>query len=175
MAIPHPTITIRRATIDDASTLLGFILELVHETEGRRLDAGVVAKGLETALSDPAHRPYFIADVDGKVVADMHTERGGVPQTPERVPVGCCLITTEWSDWTGHWYWWFQSVFVVPEFRGAPHDVWPTMYEHVCSEALAAGVKTVKLYVYETNERAKRAYVKHGMEPSPYQMYEADV
>lgn len=150
------TLSFRSATSADRSTLLAFILELVRETEGRMLDAAVVARGLDEALASPAHRAYHVAELDGEVVA-------------------CCLVTTEWSDWTGTWYWWFQSVYVVPEHRGRPLNVWPRLYEWVCARALEAGCRVVKLYVHEDNARAQRSYERLGMQRSHYLMYEADL
>ena len=31
--------------------------------------------------------------------------------------VASLMITREWSDWYNGWYWWSQSVYVVPEYR----------------------------------------------------------
>lgn len=156
MATPPDGLVFRPATPDDSSHLLGFILELVRESEGRTISAETVAHGLTAALDDPSHRPYFIAELNG-------------------VPVGCCLITTEWSDWTGTWYWWFQTVYVVPEHRGLPLKVWPRLYEWVCARGLEQGVRVVKLYVHEDNVRAQASYDRLGMQRSHYHMYEADL
>lgn len=159
-ARPDAPVTVRRAERDDLPDLLAFLLSLVRETEQRSLDPATVAEGLIKALEDPEQRQYWVAT----------TEEGDVVQT-----VGCCLVTTEWSDWTGTWYWWFQSVYVLPEWRGAEPGVWRRMYEQVCATALAAGVHTVKLYVHKTNERAMKSYGRLGMQRSDYVMYEADV
>lgn len=153
--------TVRKAVRDDLPDLLAFILHLVRETEQRSLDPSVVAEGLIEALEDPRHRTYYVAEVP--------REEGGAQN------VGCCLITSEWSDWTGTWYWWFQSVFVLPEWRGPRPGVWTRMYEHVAEEALRTGVRVVKLYVHESNERAMKSYERLGMKRSRYLMYEADV
>ena len=155
-------VTIRRATRDDLPDLLAFILALVRETEQRSLDPGVVAEGLIEALADPAHRAYWVATLPR-------------PEGDGTQSVGCCLVTTEWSDWTGTWYWWFQSVYVLPEHRGREPGVWRHLYEAVCAEALREGVHVVKLYVHETNGRAMKSYERLGMKPSPYRMYEASV
>ena len=31
--------------------------------------------------------------------------------------VASLMITREWSDWYNGWYWWIQSVYVMPEYR----------------------------------------------------------
>lgn len=31
---------------------------------------------------------------------------------------GSLMITFEWSDWRNGYYWWIQSVFVRPQYRG---------------------------------------------------------
>jgi GNAT superfamily N-acetyltransferase len=157
---PDAPITVRRAVRDDLSDLLAFILALVRETEQRSLDPATVASGLIDALEDPEHRQYWVA------VA----HEGDEAQT-----IGCCLVTTEWSDWTGTWYWWFQSVYVLSDWRGKEPGVWNRLYETVCDAGLEAGVRTVKLYVHETNERAMKSYERLGMKRSPYLMYEADL
>lgn len=155
-------VTIRKAVREDLPDLLAFILNLVRETEHRSLDPATVAEGLISALAAPEHRQYWIAEVP---------RDGG----EGKEAVGCCLITTEWSDWTGTWYWWFQSVYVMPEWRGATPGVWSKMYEQVCRTGLEEGVRVVKLYVHETNERAMKSYERLGMKRSHYVMYEADV
>jgi GNAT superfamily N-acetyltransferase len=134
----------------------------LRETEQRSLDPAVVAEGLLAALGDPAHRQYYVATVP----------RSDEPDASE--VVGCCLVTTEWSDWTATWYWWFQSVYVLPEWRGKRHGVWDQLHAHVLDEALRAGVRVLKLYVHETNERAMRSYERLGMHRSPYVMFEEE-
>ena len=147
-------ITVRRAVSDDARDLLTFTLALVRETEKRDLDAAVVGRGIEAALREPSGRTYYVVERDGK-------------------RIGQCFVTTEWSDWTGRWYWWLQSVFVVPAARGS--GVFEALWEKVRADARAAGVRTVKLYVHESNARAMRVYERVGLAPAHYRMFEAEV
>jgi ribosomal protein S18 acetylase RimI-like enzyme len=87
--------------------------------------------------------------------------------------VGQLMLTYEWSDWRAKMFWWVQSVYVHPEFRG--RGVFSRLYQHV--ESLARqdpGVCGIRLYVHHANHRAMAAYEKLGMTPADYRVYEAD-
>jgi GNAT superfamily N-acetyltransferase len=144
---------VRSATPADVDLLNRFVRAVAQESEGRHLDQQVVRAGLEKALADPAHRRYYVAEHDG-------------------TPVGCCLVTTEWSDWSGGWYWWLQSIWVEPAMRGDEHGVLKGLLEHVHDEARRHEVKKVALYVHRDNHRAVRAYEKRGYHPAPYLIFE---
>ena len=81
------------------------------------------------------------------------------------------MITREWSDWNNGWYWWIQSVYVVPELRG--RGVFKAMYAKVRELAAQEQVLQVRLYVDKTNTDAQRVYQRLGMEECHYLMYEA--
>ena len=85
--------------------------------------------------------------------------------------VGGLLVTFEWSDWRNRWFWWIQSVYIVPEARG--RGIYRLLYEHVKAEAAKhANVCGFRLYVERENVHAQRVYEKVGMENSVYYMYE---
>jgi ribosomal protein S18 acetylase RimI-like enzyme len=112
-------------------------------------------------LSDPTHGQYWIAEAAG--------EQGGDGDGGE--PVGQCLVTTEWSDWMNGRYWWFQSVYVVPEWRG--RKVFRALWDHVESSARKEGdVASLRLYVERDNASARAIYEKLGMEETGYRVYE---
>jgi GNAT superfamily N-acetyltransferase len=52
-------------------------------------------------------------------------------------PVGCLLVTTEWSDWRNGDWWWLQSVYVVPGARR--RGVFRALHAEVERRARAAG------------------------------------
>jgi GNAT superfamily N-acetyltransferase len=80
-------------------------------------------------------------------------------------------VTTEWSDWTNGRYWWFQSVYVVPEWRG--RGVFRALWDHVENAARKEGdVASLRLYVERDNASARAVYEKLGMEESGYLVYE---
>lgn len=122
------------------------------ESEGLVLDGDVVAKGVKAALEDESKGIYIIAETEGKNIASL-------------------MITREWSDWNNGWYWWIQSVYVVPEFRSK--GVFKAMYAKVGEFAAQEQVLQVRLYVDKTNTNAQRVYQRLGMEECHYLMYEA--
>ena len=83
------------------------------------------------------------------------------------------MITYEWSDWRNGNFWWIQSVWVEPQFRGK--GVFKSLYAHV--ESLARKnpqVCGLRLYVENNNARAQATYERCGMTRTVYQMFEVD-
>ena len=145
-------ITIRAARPSDAPVIAEFNRLLAWESEGKKLDPETLANGVTMLLSDPTHGQYWVAE-------------GG------EGPVGQCLVTTEWSDWTNGRYWWFQSVYVAPEWRGK--GVFRALWDHVESSARESGdVASLRLYVERDNSSARAIYEKLGMEQTGYLVYE---
>ena len=84
------------------------------------------------------------------------------------------MVTREWSDWRNGWWWWIQSVYIRPEFRG--QKIYAKLYDFVKARAADAGdVCGFRLYVENDNSRAQRVYERVGMEASHYLMYEESV
>ena len=84
------------------------------------------------------------------------------------------MVTYEWSDWRNAWFWWIQSVYVVPEARG--RQLYSAMYDRVKEMAAAKGdVCGFRLYVETENDRAQRVYDKVGMQKSHYLMFEEEI
>ena len=143
---------IRAARPSDADVIAEFNRRLASESENRELDPDTLKRGVRMLLSDPTHGQYWIAEADEHAEADE--------------PVGQCLVTTEWSDWTNGRYWWFQSVYVVPEWRG--RKVFRALWDHVESSARKEGdVASLRLYVERDNASARAIYEKLGMEEAP--------
>jgi ribosomal protein S18 acetylase RimI-like enzyme len=151
---------IRAARPSDAEEIAEFNRRLASESEGRDLDPDTLLRGVRMLLSDPTHGQYWIAEAsDGAEAGDG------------AVPVGQCLVTTEWSDWTNGRYWWFQSVYVVPEWRG--RKVFRALWDHVESSARKEGdVASLRLYVERDNASARAIYEKLGMEETGYLVYQ---
>ena len=145
-------ITIRNARPDDWEIIVRFNAEMAKETEDLDLDIPSLSEGIPTLLSDGSRGRYFIAEIDGRIV-------------------GQSMVTLEWSDWRNGFWWWFQSVYVLPEDRKS--GVFRSLYEHIQSEAKKAGAPGLRLYVEKENEGAKRTYLAMGMDLSHYQMFEA--
>lgn len=122
------------------------------ESEGVHLDLDTVRRGTDALIADPAKGRLFVAEEAGRIV-------------------GSTYVTMEWSDWHAAWYWWLQSVYVVPERRG--QGVYSRLYRAVQDAARQAGdVRSVRLYVEAHNANGLRAYRGHGMTRTPYEVYE---
>lgn len=145
---------IREANIRDIDELIEFNQAMAMETEAKYLETDMLAAGVAAVFDDPNKGFYVVADSDGRIA-------GGL------------MVTFEWSDWRNKWFWWIQSVYVLPDFRG--QAVYRQLYEFVKHRAAEAGnVCGFRLYVEHDNERAKHVYETVGMAASHYLMYEED-
>ena len=155
-----PLITIREARPEDLHVIVDFNARLAWETEDKRLDPDVLAKGVASALADPDRLRYWLAQaVDGE--GDSQASR----------VVGQAAVTREWSDWRNGWIWWFQSVYVHLDFRGA--GIFRALHAEIRSIARATpDVIGLRLYVEIHNDRAQRVYQSLGMKPGGYDVYE---
>ncbi|MGC4051615.1 MAG: GNAT family N-acetyltransferase [Paludibaculum sp.] len=147
-------ITIRLADPADAEFLVRGNASMALETEHLSLDLDRLRDGVHALFEDTSRGVYYVAEVKGRRVGQM-------------------MITYEWSDWRNGMFWWIQSVWVEPEFRG--QGIFKALYAHVEKLARAdAGVCGLRLYVEQDNERAQSTYVRCGMKRTAYQMFEAD-
>jgi len=144
-------ITIRRATVEDAQVIISFQQAMAMETEALKLNESVLEPGVKAVFSDPSKGEYYVAENDGSVIASL-------------------LITYEWSDWRNANVWWFQSVYVIPEFRRK--GVFRMMYSFISDEARKLDVAGLRLYVETNNSAAMRTYESMGMSSQHYTMYE---
>jgi GNAT superfamily N-acetyltransferase len=143
--------TIRTAVPGDAEPIIGFQVRMAWETEKYVLDRPTVTKGVMAVFEDPSRGRYYVAEDTGKVVASL-------------------LITYEWSDWRNCNVWWFQSVFVLPEFRR--QGIFREMYTHIRQLAEEQNVAGLRLYVETRNDRARKTYEALGMSSEHYSFYE---
>lgn len=145
---------IRPATVDDAEFLVHGNASMALETEQLSLDLERLRDGVHALFEDPGRGRYYIAERRGRRVGQM-------------------MITHEWSDWRNGTFWWIQSVFVEPAFRG--QGVFKALYAHVERLARAeARVCGLRLYVEQNNARAQQTYEHCGMKRTAYQMFEVD-
>jgi ribosomal protein S18 acetylase RimI-like enzyme len=132
----------------DIDTLVAFTLQEAREAEGAEKDAAAVGRGVRAAFDDPPVATYWVAEIpDGSVVASIS-------------------INTEWSDFHGGYYWWIQSLFIVPEHRGA--GLVELLLDHVAKAAEASDALDLRLYAHESNQRALRVYYRCGFTAAPY-------
>jgi GNAT superfamily N-acetyltransferase len=144
-------ISIRKAIPSDAPLIIDFQLKMAWETENIKLVTETVTKGVDAVFHDQSRGQYYVAESDGRVVASL-------------------LLTYEWSDWRNCNVWWFQSVFVVPEFRR--HGIFRKMYNHIRQLAEDQDIAGLRLYVETKNSRAQKTYKALGMNSEHYAFYE---
>jgi GNAT superfamily N-acetyltransferase len=144
-------ILVRQATPTDASTIIDFQLKMAWETENIKLVPETVTKGVDAVFRDQSRGQYYVAESEGSVVASL-------------------LITYEWSDWRNCNVWWFQSVYVVPEFRRK--GIFRQMYSHIRELAEKQDIAGLRLYVETKNSRAQKTYKALGMSSEHYSFYE---
>ncbi len=144
---PTATYTLRPATSADSDLLVSFTLSEALDSERRTLIRAEVERGVAGAFATPPRARYWVAEADGRVVASVS-------------------VVTEWSNFRGGDYWWIQSLYVVPAHRGT--GLVDVILQHVVEVARAAGALDLRLYGYNTNARALRAYQRFGFRDAPY-------
>ena len=146
-------LNIRPANRLDTPVLVEWNAAMAWETERKRLDRARLSLGVTAVFDEPRRGFYLIAEREG-------------------LPVGCLLVTYEWSDWRNGDFWWVQSVYVAPEARRM--GVFRALYAEVshAAKAAAAGAVGLRLYVETENSRAQQTYAELGMQRCHYFMYE---
>lgn len=147
-------LVIRRATPADNETIAVFNERMAWETESVRLDAARIRSGVQSVLQDESKGFYLVAERDGEVIGQL-------------------MVTFEWSDWRNGNFWWIQSVYVHPDFRG--QGVYSMLYRQL--EAAARQTESVcglRLYVEQENSRASEVYQRLGMSMTAYRLLETD-
>lgn len=143
---------IRIADANDVGSLVEFNQAMAYETEGKTLDSSVLGSGVRAVFDDARKGFYVVCESEDRII-------GGL------------MITYEWSDWRNGWFWWIQSVYVLPEFRG--QGVYKRLYGFVRDAASKRGdVCGFRLYVEKENVVAQTSYENLGMERTYYLMYE---
>ncbi|NNF67011.1 MAG: GNAT family N-acetyltransferase [Gammaproteobacteria bacterium] len=148
------SISIRTAIPADTETVADFNYRLALETEQKQLDRARLDPGVAAMLQDNNKGLYFLACKEDNIVGQL-------------------AITFEWSDWRNGWFWWFQSVYVVPEARG--DGVFSMLFDHVLDKARARpDVCGLRLYVDKDNNSAQTVYLARGMKKTSYHVMELD-
>lgn len=137
------------ATSKHIEDITEFQVDMALESEGTKLDRERVKQGVSAVIDDANKGLYLVAEQSG------HT-------------IGSLMITREWSDWNNAWYWWIQSVFVLPEFRR--QGTFRAMLTKVKEMASEQQVSEIRLYVDKDNKSAQEVYAKLGLKECNYQM-----
>ena len=152
MTPDNSNVTIRLAVTDDAGFIAQSQVSMALETEQFRLEPGTVQAGVLAVLNNPGRGFYILAEIDN-------------------IPAGCLLITPEWSDWRNAWVWWIQSVYVLPEVRKS--GIFGLMYDYIRQQVIQRmDVSGIRLYVDNTNQRARDVYTRIGMNDQHYRTFE---
>ena len=153
--VKEKSVNIRIANANDADSLVEFNQAMALETEGKQLNPETLGAGVKAVFTDEKKGFYVVAEIDGRIA-------GGL------------MITYEWSDWRNAWFWWIQSVYILPDFRG--QKIYSKLYDFVKAKADEAGnICGFRLYVENDNYSAQKVYDAVGMHASHYLMYEEEV
>lgn len=142
---------IRPAQPQDAPLIVEFNLRLAEETESKRLRRDLLEAGVRTLLNDPRKGRYFVACHEDQIVGQI-------------------MHTYEWSDWRNGDFWWIQSVYVHPDFRGS--GAFRSLLNHLRNLAIEEDVVGLRLYVEDQNHAAQEVYRKLEMVSAGYRVLE---
>ncbi len=145
-------INVRHATAAEARRLVDFNRALALESEGMALNEATVMAGVQALLAHPERGFYLLAELAG-------------------APVGCLLVTYEWSDWRNRVFWWIASHYVKPEMRG--RGVYNAMDEKLHELAAQAGnVCGFRSYAHREYRQAQEVFRNLGMHEKEYVVFE---
>ena len=147
-------LTITRGKASDIDAIVRFQADMAMESEGTRLDMDRLTLGVSSAINDEQKGIYLVARANG-------------------TPIGSLMLTREWSDWNNQWYWWIQSVYVMPEYRN--QGIYRAMYTTLKDMARDNGVSQIRLYADKSNVSAQHVYKRLGMHESHYLMFEEKI
>jgi len=141
---------VRNAKLDDLDNLVEFVIAEANEAEGIIKSSEIVLNGIKVGLENPDIARYWI----------IEDENG--------IPVGNVSVVKEWSDWNCAFYWWIQSMFLLPNYRGI--GLMKALLKEVKLAAENENAIELRLYVHKDNDRAINAYKKVGFCNSDYNM-----
>lgn len=141
---------VRRAELYDIDKLVEFTAAEAREAEGQTKETITLMNGIKMALEEHSIAMYW-------VLINQYNE-----------PVGSVSALKEWSDWNAGYYWWIQSMYIKPDYRGKGYM--NLLIDAIRSEMKAQNGLQLRLYVHENNEAAIRAYKKANFIFSKYRI-----
>ena len=141
---------VRKATLDDLEILIKFTAEEAKEAESILKSPNTLKKGIKAALEDNSKSIYWV------IMDENNT------------PFGNISALKEWSDWNAGYYWWIQSLYISPEYRGKGYV--QMLLAAVQEEMKKENALELRLYVHKANKKAIRAYEKVGFKQSDYEV-----
>ena len=134
----------------DLPKLVEFTSEEAREAEGSIIAPGNLEKGIRKALEDGSIAMYW-------VLVNNFGEA-----------IGSISALKEWSDWNAGFYWWIQSMYLVPDQRGKGYM--DLLINAVINEMESQSGLELRLYVHQDNKKAIKAYEKSAFEKLPYEI-----
>ncbi len=141
---------VRRAELNDLDQLVEFTAAEAREAEGHTKETKTLMNGIKTALEEHSIAMYW-------VLMNQHNEQ-----------VGSASALKEWSDWNAGYYWWIQSMYIRPDYRGKGYM--ELLLDAIKSEMKEQNGLELRLYVHENNQSAIRAYRKANFTFSKYRI-----
>ena len=141
---------IRKANIQDIDFLIHFTAEEAKEAESIEKIPSTLKEGIKAALKDNSKSIYW-------VIVDESNR-----------PFGNVSALREWSDWYAGYYWWIQSMYISPEYRGKGYI--QLLIDEVKKEMRKENGLELRLYVHNSNKIAIRAYEKIGFVKTDYEI-----
>lgn len=141
---------VREAELKDLPKIVEFTATEAIEAEGLIKIPATLEKGIKTALQDSSISKYWVLVDD------------------EDHPLGCVSVIKEWSNWNAGFYWWVQSMFIIPEHRGK--DYMSLLLNKVKEQMIVENGLELRLYVHGGNKSAIKAYEKSGFQHSKYKV-----
>lgn len=147
-----PTIHVAPATRDHIDTLANWQVAMAFESESMGLDPHTVVQGVTKIFDDPTTGFYLLARIND-------------------LPVGCCLVLREWSDWRNGDVLWIHSVYTIPSHRRV--GVFRSIYSYLKEQVAAShNLRGLRLYVDKGNKEALSTYESLGMTCDHYHLFE---
>ena len=129
---------------------MDFIAAEADEAEGISKSTDKIRNGIKSGLENPNMARYWVLEsTDGDLI-------------------GSVSVVKEWSDWNCAFYWWIQSMYIIPNDRG--QGLMEVLLQAVKHSAGKENALELRLYVHAGNKRAIRAYQKAGFSDTNYKM-----
>lgn len=142
------------------------LIRLANKDDAKQIAENNILLAKETENMDICYKDAFEGAI--KVIEDIN--KGFYIVAEEDGIIGQLMVTYEWSDWRAKQIWWLQSIYVRKEYR--KKGVMKMLIEKVKEMALKNNAIILRLYVYERNNSAIKAYERIGMRRMPYIIYE---
>lgn len=139
---------VRRAAYSDLEQLVSFAIAEASEAEKTARSPELIREGVRIGLEDDSIAMYWVLEKEDSEI------------------IGNVSVVKEWSNWNAGYYWWIQSMFLHPEYRGI--GLIDKLIEAVREAAKKEDAVDIRLYVHNKNERAVKAYRKSGFLDSDY-------